>query len=115
MSGQAKAVSETRKVSGYVLTLSTVPEIPKSGENLLRLKIADTAGKPVSNAQVVFIYTMPMPGMTDTKVPATYKEGIYEGKAMLGMSGAWDVTANITISGKPPISEKFILQVGGGM
>src|SRR5712692_11743500 len=34
MSAQAKAVSETRKVSGYLLTLSTVPEIPKAGENI---------------------------------------------------------------------------------
>ena len=79
---------------------------------MLKLRLIDKTGKAIANAQVLFIYTMPMPGMTDTKVPATYKDGVYEGKAMLGMSGTWDVTANVTIPGKPPINEKFIVQVG---
>jgi Cu(I)/Ag(I) efflux system membrane fusion protein len=114
-SAPAKPVSETRKVSGYVLTLSTTPDIPKAGENVLRLKVTDQAGKPVTNANVVFVYTMPMPGMTDTKAPAIYKDGVYKGKAMLGMGGTWDVTVHITIPEKPPINEKFSLQVSGGM
>jgi hypothetical protein len=32
---------------------------------------------------------------------------------MLGMNGTWDVTVQVTIPGKPPIKEKFSLQVGG--
>jgi len=108
----AGAVSETRQSGGVSLTLTTVPEKPKTGENMLKLRLIDKTGKAIANAQVLFIYTMPMPGMTDTKVPATYKDGVYEGKAMLGMSGTWDVTANVTIPGKPPINEKFIVQVG---
>ncbi len=114
MSTPAKLVSETLKVSGYVLTLSTASEVPKAGENVLRLKVTDQAGKPVTNAQVLFVYTMPMPGMIDSKAQAAHtKDGVYEGKAMLGMGGTWDVTANVTIPGKPSISEKFRLQVGG--
>ena len=81
---------------------------------MLRLKLADQAGKPVTNAQVVFAYTMPMPGMMETKVSATYKDGVYEGKAMLGMGGTWVVTANVTLPNLPPISEKFQITVGGG-
>jgi membrane fusion protein, copper/silver efflux system len=104
-------VSETRQSGGVSLTLTTLPEKPKAGENVLRLRLADKAGKAISNAQVVFIYTMPMPGMTDTKAPAIYKDGVYEGKAMLGMGGTWDVTVHITIPEKPPINEKFSLQV----
>lgn len=107
--------NETRQSGDVSLTLTTVPEKPNSGENMLRLKLADKAGKAIANAQVFFLYTMPMPGMTDTKVPAIYKGGAYEGKAMLGMSGTWDVTVHVTIPGKPPIKEKFGLQVGGGM
>jgi Cu(I)/Ag(I) efflux system membrane fusion protein len=103
--------NETRQSGDVSLTLTTVPEKPKSGENMLRLKLADKAGKAIANAQVIFLYTMPMPGMTDTKVPAIYKGGAYEGKAMLGMSGTWDVTVHVTIPGKPPIKEKFSLQV----
>ncbi len=111
----AKAVSETRQVGGLTLTLTTVPEIPKAGETMLRLKLTDQSGKPVTNAQVLFMYTMAMPGMTESKAQATHtKDGIYEGKAMLGMSGTWDVTVHVTIPGKPPVKEKFSLQVGGG-
>ena len=110
-----KPVSETRQVSGFSLTLSTVPDKPKAGENVLRLKLADQAGKPVTNAQVVFAYTMPMPGMMESKAKATHTEdGIYEAKALLGMGGTWVVTANVTLQNFPPISEKFQITVGGG-
>lgn len=110
-----KPVSETRKVSGYTLTFNTVPETPKAGETALRLKLADQAGKPVTNANVLFVYTMAMPGMTESKAKGTHtKDGIYEGKVLLGMGGMWMVTANVTLPGLPPIAEKFSLQVGGG-
>ncbi len=110
-----KPVSETRQVSGFSLTFSTVPETPKAGETLLRLKITDPAGYAATNAQVVFVYTMPMPGMMESKVKATHtKDGIYEAKAMLGMGGTWVVTANVTLPDLPPISEKFQFAVAGG-
>ena len=48
---------------------------------LLKLTLTDQAGKPVTNAQVLFVYTMPMPGMTDSKATARHtKDGLYEGK-----------------------------------
>ena len=107
-SAPAKAVSETRKVSGYVLTLSTVPEIPKAGQNTLRLNLTDQSGKPVTNANVLFVYTMPMPGMTDSKITAIHtKDGVYEGKTTLGMAGTWEVRVSVTAPGRPPITEKF--------
>jgi membrane fusion protein, copper/silver efflux system len=110
-----KPVSETRQVSGFSLMLSTVPETPKAGETLLRLKITDPAGYAATNAQVVFVYTMPMPGMMESKAKATHtKDGIYEAKALLGMGGTWVVTANVTLPDLPPISEKFQLAVAGG-
>src|SRR5213594_1206967 len=111
----AKPVSETRQVSGFSLTFSTVPETPKAGETLLRLKVIDPAGYGATNAQVVFVYTMPMPGMMESKAKATHaKDGIYEAKAMLGMGGTWVVTAYVTLPDLPPISEKFQLAVAGG-
>lgn len=115
--GPAIVVAETRQVSGLGLSLSTVPEKPKAGEVLLKLKLTDQAGQPVTNAHVLFVYTMPMPGMTDSKAPAAHiKDGVYEGKVMFGMGGTWVVTVNVTIPGKPPIAEKFQFSVvGGGM
>src|SRR3989475_220275 len=110
-----KPVTETRQVSGFSLTFSTVPETPKAGETLLRLKVIDPAGYGATNAQVVFVYTMPMPGMMESKAKATHtKDGMYEAKALLGMGGMWVVTANVTLPDLPPISEKFQFAVAGG-
>ncbi|SPP66298.1 efflux RND transporter periplasmic adaptor subunit [Nitrospira lenta] len=114
-SGSAKAITETRKVAGYVLTFTTIPETPKAGDVLLRLNVIDQAGKPVTNAQVFFVYTMPMPGMTDSKATARHtKEGLYEGTVLFGMGGTWVVTVNVTIPGRPSIVEKFQFSVAGG-
>ncbi len=113
--GSAKAISETRKVAGHTLIFTTLPEIPKAGEVLLKLRVTNQSGQPVTNAQVLFVYTMPMPGMTDSKVTARHtKDGLYEGKVMFGMGGTWVVTANVTIPGQPPIVEKFQISVAGG-
>lgn len=113
-STQPMAVSETRESGGLSLTLTTVPEKPKAGEVLLRLKVTDQAGKPVANAQVAFFYTMT--GMTESKSLASYsKDGFYEGKAAFGMGGTWVVRVNVLIAGHPPAIEKFQLSVGGGM
>ncbi|MBX3328854.1 MAG: efflux RND transporter periplasmic adaptor subunit, partial [Nitrospira sp.] len=116
-SGSAKAISETRKVAGHILTFTTHPEIPKAGEALLKLRVTSQSGKAVTNAQVLFVYTMPMPGMSDSKVTARHtKDGLYEGKVMFGMGGTWVVTANMTVPGQPPIIEKFqFLVAGSGM
>jgi Cu(I)/Ag(I) efflux system membrane fusion protein len=109
------SVTETRQVAGLSLALNTAPENPKAGNVLLKLKLTDQAGKPVTNAQVVFVYTMPMPGMTDTKVTARHtKDGLYEGTVLFGMGGTWVVTVNMTVPGRPPIAEKFQFSVAGG-
>ena len=114
-SDSAKATSEARKVAGYVLTFTTLPETPKAGEVLLRLKVTDQTGQPVTTAQVLFVYTMPMPGMTDSKVTAHHtKDGLYESTVMLGMGGTWIVTVNVTVPGRSPIAEKFQFSVAGG-
>jgi Cu(I)/Ag(I) efflux system membrane fusion protein len=107
--------AETRQMNGLTLSLTTAPENPKAGNVLLKLTLTDQAGKPVTNAQVVFVYTMPMPGMTDTKVTARHtKDGLYEGTVLFGMGGTWVVTVNMTVPGRPPIAEKFQFSVAGG-
>ncbi len=113
--GKDVVVAQSRQTGGFSLSLTTVPEKPKAGDVLLRLKLTDQAGKPVTNAQVLFVYTMPMPGMTDSKVTAHHtKDGFYEGTVMFGMGGTWVVTVNVTIPGRAPIAEKFQFSVAGG-
>jgi membrane fusion protein, copper/silver efflux system len=107
--------AETRQTNGLTLSLTTAPENPKAGNVLLRLKVMDQAGKPVTSAQVLFVYTMPMPGMTDSKVPAHHtKDGLYEGTVLFGMGGTWVVTVNVTVPGRPPIAEQYQFSVAGG-
>ena len=113
--GSKKEGAETRQMNGLTLVLTTAPEHPKAGDVLLKLKLTDQAGKPVTNAQVLFVYTMPMPGMTDSKVPARHtKDGLYEEKVLFGMGGTWVVTVNVTIPRRPPIAETFQFSVAGG-
>ncbi|MEO5957475.1 MAG: efflux RND transporter periplasmic adaptor subunit [Nitrospiraceae bacterium] len=108
---------QTRQRDGLTLSLTTAPEKPKAGNVLLRLNVTEQAGKPVTKAQVLFVYTMPMPGMADSKTPARHtKDGLYEGTVTFGMGGTWVVTVNMTVPGRPPIAEKFQFSVvGGGM
>jgi len=115
MPGMQMGKSDNRQVNGLTLSLTTAPEHPKAGDVLLKLKLADQAGKPVANAQVLFVYTMPMPGMTDSKATARHTtDGLYEGKVMFGMGGTWVVTVNVTIPGRPPIAETYQFSVAGG-
>lgn len=108
-------VAEIRQTGGFSLSLTTVPEKLKAGDVLLKLKLTDQAGRPVPNAQVLFVYTMPMPGMADSKVKAHHaKDGVYEGTVRFGMGGTWVVTVSVTVSGRPPIAEQFQFSVAGG-
>jgi Cu(I)/Ag(I) efflux system membrane fusion protein len=107
--------AEPRQMDGLTLSLTTVPGKPKAGNVLLKLTLTGQAGKPVTNAQVLLVYTMPMPGMTDSKVTARHtKDGLYEGTVLFGMGGTWVVTVNVTIPGRPPIAETFQFSVVGG-
>lgn len=113
--GSKKEGAETRQVNGLTLALTTAPEHPKSGDVLLKVKLTDQSGKPVTNAQVGFVYTMPMPGMTDSKAVARHTaDGLYEGKVMFGMGGTWVVTVNVTAPGRPPVAEQYQFSVGAG-
>jgi Cu(I)/Ag(I) efflux system membrane fusion protein len=109
-----KAGPMEKKAGDLTLTLSTQPEKTKAGENTLRLKVTDKSGKPVTDAQVSFQYTMNMPGMVLSKTDAKLsKDGFYETKANFGMAGEWDVTVIVRRPGQKEIQEKFkVIAVG---
>jgi len=112
METPAKSGPMEKKVQDLTLTLSTQPEKTKAGENTLRLKIADKSGKPVTDAQVSFQYTMAMPGMAASKADAKLsKDGFYETKANLAMAGSWDVTVSVRRPGQKEMQEKFNVAV----
>ena len=108
MEAPAKPGPTEKKTGDMTLTLSTQPEKTKSGENLLRLKVTDKSGKPVTDAQVLFQYTMAMPGMVLSKAEAKHtKDGFYETKANFAMAGTWDVTVSVRRPGQKEIQETF--------
>ena len=115
---QAKSAAEgklEKKTGGVTLVLSTEPAPPRIGENQIRVKLTDEAGKLVSNAKVLLTYTMPMPGMMPATIPMTLgKDGGFEAKANLGMGGQWDLTVTIQRAGRPDIKETFSVTAGGG-
>jgi len=97
-----------KKAQDLTLTLSTQPEKTRTGENVIRLKITDRNGKPVTDAQVSFQYTMNMAGMALSKADAkASKDGFYETKVNFAMAGEWDVTVIVRRSGQKEIQEKF--------
>ncbi len=104
-----------KKIGGLTLIVSTEPAPPRVGENQIRVKLTDEAGKPVPTAKVLLTYTMPMPGMMPATIPmALGKDGVYEAKANLGMGGQWDLTITVQRAGKADIKETFSVTVGGG-
>jgi membrane fusion protein, copper/silver efflux system len=108
METPTKAGPMEKKIADLTITLSTQPEKTKAGENTLRLKIVDKGGKPVTDAQVSFQYTMNMPGMVLSKSEAKHsKDGLYETKVNFGMAGTWDVTVIIVRPGQKEIKETF--------
>jgi Cu(I)/Ag(I) efflux system membrane fusion protein len=115
METPTKAGPMEKKVGDVTLTLSTQPEKTKAGDNILRLKLIDKSGKPVTDAQVSFQYTMSMPGMVLSKAEGKHsKDGIYETKANLAMAGTWDVTVTVRRPGQKEIQEKFKLTAADG-
>ena len=115
MDTPTKAGPMEKKVRDLTLTLATQPEKTKAGDNTLRLKVTDKSGKPVTDAQVSFQYTMTMPGMALSKAEAKHsKDGFYETKANFGMAGEWEVTVTVRRPGQKEIQEKFKLTAADG-
>jgi Cu(I)/Ag(I) efflux system membrane fusion protein len=104
------ATPQEKKVGDVTITLSSQPEAPKVGENILRIKVADQSGRPVKEAKVAFIYNMTMPGMGVSEVPGQFAaDGFYEGKANLAMAGEWEVTVVVRRPGEKELRGKFNL------
>jgi Cu(I)/Ag(I) efflux system membrane fusion protein len=109
-----KAGPQERKVQDLTLVLSTLPEKPKAGENVIRLKITDKSGNIIRDAQVSFVFNMTMPGMVPSKGEGKLsKDGFYETRTSLAMAGEWEVTATIRRPGQREIQEKFRVMVYG--
>lgn len=104
----------TQKPGDIAVTFSTVPEKPRIGENILRVRLTEgTPGNAIEKAEVVFRFTMMMPGILVQEAKAMRtQEGFYEARAELSMAGQWDIVVEITQPGQPPRRETFTIGVG---
>ncbi|MBI2227522.1 MAG: efflux RND transporter periplasmic adaptor subunit [Deltaproteobacteria bacterium] len=101
---------QEKKAGDLALLFDTEPAKPKAGEITLRLKLKDTKGSFIQDAQVSFVSSMTMPGMVPVKVEGKYqKDGFYGARVNLGMAGTWEVTVIVQRPGQKEVREKFHL------
>jgi RND family efflux transporter MFP subunit len=118
--GQAAAMNVPAQAQATV-ELNTVPSPPQKGANTVRVKLTDSAGKPISGAQVnvtFFMAAMPAMGMAAMKtvVQASDKGGgMYEGNGALGSGGTWQVTVMAQQNGQTIANRQLSVNATGGM
>ena len=118
--GQAAAMNVPAQTQATV-ELTTVPSPPQKGANTVRVKLTDTAGKPIAGAEVnitFFMAAMPAMGMAAMKtiVQASDKGGgMYEGNGALGSGGTWQVTITAQQNGQTIANKQLSVNATGGM
>lgn len=84
------------------------------GDNTLTVKVADSTGKAVTDAQVnVRFYMPPMPGMSPMELTsqATPKGNAYNASVNPPMEGGWKTEISVARPGKPAVTATFNLDV----
>lgn len=98
------------------ITFSNSPKSPIVGKNTLTVKVTDQAGKPVTDAKVAFVTSMPampgMPGGMSLEEEAKHTgNGEYEALVQIVMAGPWKAVVTVSRPGEPPTSATFSLTV----
>ncbi|MCI0465400.1 MAG: efflux RND transporter periplasmic adaptor subunit [Beijerinckiaceae bacterium] len=100
---------------------SSSPPTPRAGTNAFRVKLTDSSGAEVTDAQVTLTFFMPpMPamGMAAMQSVATLSgkgSGVYEGSGELQMGGTWQVTILATKAGQTIAQKQFSVVAEGDM
>jgi Cu(I)/Ag(I) efflux system membrane fusion protein/cobalt-zinc-cadmium efflux system membrane fusion protein len=101
--------------------LSTEPNPPHKGSNLVRVRLTDDKGSPLTGAQVTTTFVMagmPAMGMASMRVPVTLSDkgnGWYEASGKLENGGTWQVTMLAKKADQVLASKQLSVNVTGGM
>jgi Cu(I)/Ag(I) efflux system membrane fusion protein/cobalt-zinc-cadmium efflux system membrane fusion protein len=101
--------------------LSTEPAPPRKGSNLVRVRLTDEKGSPLTGAQVTttfFMAAMPAMGMAAMRASVTLSDrgsGVYEGKGELESGGTWQVTIVAKKGEQVVASKQLSVNATGGM
>lgn len=102
---------ESQKSAGDLKVTLSVDRYPLiKGDNSLTVKIADAAGKAITDATVTVRYFMPpMPGMApmEYKTQAALKGDSFSFSANVPMEGGWKAEVSVTRGGKPAATATF--------
>jgi RND family efflux transporter MFP subunit len=118
--GQAAAMNVPAQTQATV-ELTTKPSPPQKGANTVRVKLTDTAGKPIVGAQVnvtFFMAAMPAMGMAAMKTVVQAGDkggGMYEGSGALASGGTWQVTITAQQNGQIVANKQLSVNATGGM
>ncbi|MGO9063043.1 MAG: FixH family protein [Candidatus Binataceae bacterium] len=117
----AAATEPGRRQAAVEIEMTTTPNPPNRGHNLVRVTLHDDAGKPVNGAQVsvsFFMAAMPAMGMAAMRAEGTAKEqggGVYLAPIDLGSGGTWQVTISASKDGRTLATRQLSVSAGGGM
>ncbi len=101
--------------------LTTDPDPPHKGSNVVRVKVTGQDRKQISGANVTvtfYMAGMPEMGMASMKTVINTSDkggGMYEGKGDLGSGGTWQVTIRAQQNGRTIASKQLTLNATGGM
>src|SRR5665213_2325244 len=115
--GAASAINAPKAT----VELTSVPNPPRKGSNVFRVKLADASGAPVSAAQVsvtFFMAAMPAMGMAEMRSAFTLSDksnGLYEGPGQLASGGTWQVTIVAQRNGQTIATKQMSVSATGGM
>jgi RND family efflux transporter MFP subunit len=101
--------------------LTSDPDPPHKGSNVIRVKLTDASGSRLSGADVnvtFFMAAMPAMGMAAMRMSVTLSDkgnGLYEGSGQLETGGTWQVTIIAKKNGQVIASKQLSVNATGGM
>ncbi len=105
----AKDYEVNKKAGDYNVLIKIDKNPPIAGENNLEIAISDASGRIITDAKVVFNYSMPamagMPAM-NYKTDAELRGTAYRAKANYSMAGSWNNEVRIS-RGSKTVSVRF--------
>jgi RND family efflux transporter MFP subunit len=118
--GQAASMNAPTQQQAIV-ELTTDPDPPHKGSNIVRVKLTGRDGKPITGGNVTvtfFMAAMPAMGMASMKTVINASDkggGMYEGKGDLGSGGTWQVTIRAQRNWQTIANKQLTLNATGGM
>ncbi|HZQ23295.1 MAG TPA: efflux RND transporter periplasmic adaptor subunit [Terriglobales bacterium] len=118
--GQAASMNAPAQQQANV-DLTTDPNPPHKGSNLVRVKLTGQDGKPIAGANVTvtfYMAAMPAMGMAAMKTVINASDkggGMYEGQGDLGSGGTWQVTIRAQQNGQTIANKQLTVNATGGM